>query len=316
MLQTELPAVKERGRTATPQTVIHFDRREWYSPELVEKRGGCAMATLAKSYDVDDRRSDLLSGTPRAGTIDRWIYVFTAASFIVITLTGFIPDSLMKIAAVQAGERPPFPLILHMHAVLMGSFLMFLLAQTTLMATGRGDLHRRLGITAFALAAVLVVVGLILVPTMYHSVWNAAQNAPPETRAKLEKILLRRDNILLLQLRVGFLFPLFLLIGLRARGRNAGLHKRMMILATAVALGASFDRIRWLPTTLPTSILSSDLYILLAVSPMFLWDVVRNRTVHPAYAIWLGVYLTVSLAVYGLWDTASWHSMAPRLMGV
>lgn len=117
------------------------------------------MPTLTRTSAVDDRRLDLLSGTQRAGTLDRWIYVFTAASFIVITLTGFIPDSLRKIAAVQAGERPPFPLILHMHAVLMGSFLMFLLAQTTLMATGRGNLHRRLGIAAFALAAVFVVVG-------------------------------------------------------------------------------------------------------------------------------------------------------------
>ncbi|WP_395001194.1 hypothetical protein [Sphingomonas sp.] len=194
--------------------------------------------------------------------------------------------------------------------------MMFLLAQTTLMATGRGDLHRRLGIAAFALAAVLVVVGLILVPTMYHSVWNAAQNAPPETRAKLEKIVLRRDNILLLQLRVGFLFPLFLLIGWRARVRNAGLHKRMMILATAMALPAAIDRILWLPTTFPASPLATDAYMLLAVSPMFLWDVVRNRRVHPAYLIWLGVNLPFELVVHGLWGTAWWHSMAPRLMGV
>lgn len=201
------------------------------------------MATLADTFVGEDRRQDHLSGTPRAGTIDRWIYVFTAASFIVITLTGFIPDSLTKIAAVQAGERPPFPLVLHMNAVLMGSFLMVLLTQTTLMATGRADLHRRLGVAGFALATALVVVGIVLVPTMYHYAWNAAQTASPETREKLQRIVLKRDNIMLLQFRVGFLFPLFLLIGLRARGRNAGLHKRMMILATAVALGAAIDRI-------------------------------------------------------------------------
>ena len=274
------------------------------------------MATLATTFVDDKRRPDLLSGTPRAGTIDRWIYVFTAATFIVITLTGFIPDSLMKIAAVQAGERPPFPLILHMHAVLMGTFLMLLLTQTTLMATGRGALHQRLGIAAFAVAGALLVVGIILVPTMYHYAWHAAQTASPDKLEKLQKIVLRRDNIVLLQLRVGFLFPLFLLIGLRARGSDAGLHKRMMMLATAVTLGAGIDRIRWMPTTLPASILSSDLYILLAVSPMFLWDVARNRAVHPAYVIWLGIYLSFSLAVYGFWDTAWWHSMAPRLMGV
>lgn len=274
------------------------------------------MATLAATQFDPEPRRDQLSGTPRTGAVDRWIYVFTAASFVVITLTGFIPDSLVKIAAVQAHERPPFPLVLHMHAVLMGTFLLLLLTQTTLMATGRQALHRRLGVAAFGVAALLLLVGLVLVPTMYHQNWNAAQAAAPEARDKLRQIVLYRDNVLLRQLRVGFLFPLFLLIGLRARGTDAGLHKRMMILATAMALGAGIDRIRWLPTTLPVSPLSTDLYLLLAVSPMFVWDVFRNRSIHPAYLIWLGVNLPFAIAVHGLWGSAWWHSVAPRLMGV
>lgn len=121
---------------------------------------------------------------------------------------------------------------------------------------------------------------------------------------------------MLLQLRIGILFPLFLLIGLKARGRNAGMHKRMMILATAMALPAGIDRIPWLPATLPQSPLSPDLYTLLAVSPMFVWDVVRNRRVHEAYWIWLGVNLPFAVAVHGLWDTPWWHAAAARLMGV
>ena len=274
------------------------------------------MATIAQPIVVRERRPDRLSGTPRAHAIDRWIYVFTAASFIVIALAGFIPSSLAKIAAVQAGERPPFPLILHMHAVLMGSFLLLLLAQTTLVATGRCALHRRLGLLAMVLAPALVAVGLILVPTTYHTAWVATQNTAPGASEELQQVLLIRDNIMLLQLRVGFLFPLLLLIGLRARGREAGLHKRMMILATAMALPAGIDRIPWLPTTLPESPLATDLYTLLALSPMLLWDVVRNRSVHRAYWIWLAVSLPVAIVVHGLWDTPWWHAAAPRLMGV
>lgn len=274
------------------------------------------MATIAEPIVDRGPRQDLLSGTPRAHAIDRWIYVFTAASFIVIALAGFIPSSLAKVAAVQAGERPPFPLVLHMHAILMASFLLLLLAQTTLVATGRCDLHRRLGLLAMVIAPALVVVGFILVPTTYHGLWNAAQAAPPAARAQLDQILLQVDNIMLLQLRIGILFPLFLIIGLRARGREAGLHKRMMILATAMALPAGIDRIPWLPTTLPGSPLAPDLYTLLAVSPMFVWDVVRNRSVHKAYWIWLGISLPFAVAVNGLWNSQWWHSIAPRLMGV
>src|SRR5947208_2790661 len=157
------------------------------------------MATIAGPLVERERRPDLLSGTPRAGFIDRWIYVFTAASFVVITLTGFIPDSLMKVGMVQAGARPPFPIVMHMHAVLMGSFLLLLLAQTWLMATGRKALHMQLGVAAFVLAPTLVLVGAVLAPTMYYQTWNALKAAPPAQRVQLQDLLSLKENILLLQ---------------------------------------------------------------------------------------------------------------------
>ena len=70
----------------------------------------------ATTNDNSDRRE---SGFTDFG--DRWIYVFMAALFIATTLAGFIPDSLAKIAAVEAGQRAPFPPVLHLHAVLMGA---------------------------------------------------------------------------------------------------------------------------------------------------------------------------------------------------
>lgn len=274
------------------------------------------MATVAQSPAAAHPRIDHLSGTPRAGAVDRWIYVFTAASFIVVILTGFIPDSLTRIAAIEAGTRPPFPPIVHVHAVLMGSFLLLLLAQTILVATGRCDLHRRLGPVAMVLVPALVVAGFVLVPTNYAAVWNAAQSATPYAGEQSALRMLRVDNIMLMQLRIGLLFPLLLFIGLRVRGRDAGLHKRMMILATAVALPPGIDRIAWLPTTLPASPVAPDLYVLLALSPMFVWDVSRNRSVHRAYLIWLAIVLPFTIAVHALWDTPFWHAAAPRLMGM
>lgn len=273
------------------------------------------MATIAESAVIRGRQ-DLLSGTPRAHAVDRWIFVFMAAWFIAIVLAGFIPSSLMKIEMVRSGLRPPFPLIMHMHAVLMGSFLLLLFAQTWLMATGRNAYHMRLGLLSMVLAPAIVIVGLMLAPTMYHQMLDALQTAPPEMRERIQTRLLHSENIKLIQIRVGILFPLFLAIALRARGRNAGLHKRMMFLATAMPLPAGIDRIPWLPHTFPTSALSADLYTLLAVSPMFLWDVIRNRSVHKAYWIWLGIGLPFAVVVHGLWDTDWWHATARQLMGV
>lgn len=248
--------------------------------------------------------------------IDRWIYVFMATFFIAITLTGFIPDSLAKIAAVQAGERPPFPLALHLHSILMGSFLLLLLAQTVLAATGRMGYHQRLGVVAALLAPAIVVAGFILVPTVYHQIWDGMQMAPAEAQPGIQAFLRFFDNVMLVQIRVGILFSLFILIALMVRKSDSGLHKRMMFLAIAPALPAAFDRITWLPHTLPESPLSPDLYILLAVAPMFIWDLLRTRSVHKAYWLWLAFMVPSSILIHSLWDTDWWHATAPRLVGL
>lgn len=274
------------------------------------------MSALAGTLVDRSPPLDFLTGTPRAHAIDRWIFVFTVACFIAIVLVGFIPDSIGKIAAVRAGERPPFPPLLHLHAVLMASFLMLLLAQTTLVALGRNALHAWLGRAAYVLVPALVLVGFLLVPTMYHQVSDALATAPQGARAPLQQLLPLLDNIMLLQLRVGVLFPLLLAVGLRARTRNAGFHKRMMVLASAVPLGAAIDRMQWLPTTFPATPVSTDFYILAAVAPMLLWDVLRNRRLHNAYLVWLAVTVPSALVVYRLWDTPWWHATARGLMGV
>lgn len=248
--------------------------------------------------------------------IDHWIYVFMAIWFIAITLTGFIPDSLAKIAMVEANQRPPFPLALHVHSVLMGSFLLLLLAQTFLVATGRQANHQRLGIAGGVLAASLVVAGFVLVPTMYQQIWGAMQAAPPEVQAGIAQGLRDFDNVMLLQIQVGILFSIFIAIALMARKTDSGLHKRMIFLAIAIALPAAFDRITWIPGTMPENPLSAYLYILLAVSPMFLWDLVRMRTIHKAYLIWLAFMVPSALLIFSLWNTDWWHTMAPRLVGL
>jgi hypothetical protein len=274
------------------------------------------MATVADRFSVKEPHPDILSGTPRAHAIDRWIFVFMAAWFIFIVLVGFIPDAIGKLQAVQAGQRPPFPIVMHMHAVAMGSFLVLLLAQTVMVATGRGELHKKVGIAAFVLVPVLVLVGIVLAPTMYYQTWNALQAATGPAREKLQQILSIQEDILLLQISAGVLFGIFVAIALTARAGNSGLHKRMMLLATAVPLGASIDRMGWLPSSLPGNPWATDLYILLALSPMFVWDVVRNRKVHEAYGIWLAIYAPVVLLVDVLWDKPWWHATARMLMRV
>jgi len=274
------------------------------------------MATLADRQTIEKARRDALSGTPRAHAVDRWIFVGMAVWFIAIVLSGFIPDSITKVGLVQTGQRAPFPIVLHMHAVLMGSFLLLMLAQSWLMATGRKAQHMRVGLIGMVLAPALVVVGFVLAPTMYHMLWDAAQAAPAGKQAELQGALGIWEDILLLQIRIGITFAIFMAIALTARVKDSGMHKRMIFLAVAMALPAGFDRIPWLWSTMPWSPMSADIWVLVAVAPMFLWDLARNRWVHPAYVIWAAVNIPFAIAVFGLWDTPWWHHVARQIMGV
>jgi len=273
------------------------------------------MATVLSEPAVG-RPIDLLSGALRAHRLDHWIYVITAVGFIIITLTGFIPDSLMKLELAKAGQRPPFPVVAHFHAVLMGGFLLLLLCQTVLMTTGRGDLHRRIGPVVYLLAPALIVVGFLLASGTWHGVWHAAHDGPMQIRTAMLNLSQRLDNILLLQIQVGILFALLLFLGLQARKTDRGFHKRMMIIAPAMALPAAFDRITWIPTTMPHSALSAELYPLLALAPLVAWDIFRNRRIHRAYWVFLAVYLPAAVAVNVAWDQPWWHDAVRRMMGV
>lgn len=256
-------------------------------------------------------------GEPTTATfIDRWIWTFMAGLFLVVVLIGFVPDSFIKVAAVDAGQRPGFPPVLHVHAVLMGSWMLLLLAQTGLMATGRRALHMKLGLLAMALAPAIVIAGCVLIPTRYLMQWDWVHAAPPAEQARLAGSLVFPANILMFQIRTGLLFSLFVLLGLRARRHDPGLHKRLMILATALPLPAATDRMLWLPTTMPFNPIGQDLYLLLLVSPMFVWDLHRHGRVHRAYLYWIAAILPFTIAFQFLWGSPWWQSVVPRLMGV
>ena len=218
-------------------------------------------------------------------------------------------------SAIDSGARPPFPLVTHVHALLMGAFLLLLLAQSTLMAMGQQKYHRQLGLTAVVLAPALVIVGFVLVPTIYHMNLGVFQAAAPAAKAAAQRALNSNENIMLMQMRAGIMFSVMVTIALLSRKTDAGLHKRLMFLAIAPALSAATARLTWLPSTMPAIPLSIDAFSLLSILPMLLWDVARTRTVPKAYLIWAAVLAPIEIAIYSLWNTPWWHTTARWMVG-
>lgn len=249
-----------------------------------------------------------------ASFVDRWIYVFMAVLLVTTVLVGFVPDSLDKIAAVREGARAPFPPALHVHAVLMGSWMLLLLTQTVLMATGRRQWHMQLGVLGMILAPALVIAGVYLVPTNLRLAIAFSAGAPPEVQEQVQGFLHFMTDIALTQFRIGITFLILVFLALRARKHDSELHKRLMILATIAPTPAAWDRMTFIPHTLPNSPLSQDLWPLLLIAPMFLWDVYRLRSVHKAYWIYAAVMLPGAIAMNLLWGSDWWHSVAPGFL--
>ena len=138
---------------------------------------------------------------------------------------------------MKAGARPPFPPMLHVHAVLMGSFLLLLLAQTVLMATGRkraahAARHGRDGAGRRRWSWS----GFILAPTMYHQVWGGAHFRAAAGSCSAGAGACRSREYPAAANGRGNPVRAVHHDRAAARAANAGLHKRMMFLATAVPL--------------------------------------------------------------------------------
>ena len=126
--------------------------------------------------------------------------------------------------------KAPLPnLLVHIHGAVFSSWILLLIVQTSLVAVGRVDVHRRLGLLGFGLACLVVILG-VLVATE-----NLIRNYKPgddgvEFRAFYAVAL---SDMLLFSTLIYFAF----------RNRfNPAAHKRLILIATVAILDAAFDR--------------------------------------------------------------------------
>lgn len=275
------------------------------------------MATLHDAVIEDSGALPPVEGAGLTAFVDRWIYVFTAGLIFVVVLAGFIPDSVRLVAAVEAGTAAPFPPVLHVHAVLMGAWLSLLLVQATLMAMRRPAWHMQLGMASFLLAPAILIAGFLLIPVRRTQLGEMIANAPPAVALQLQtEVVPFVNNIMLLQVRVGILFAILVVLALYFRRRDSATHKRLIILATLVPLPAATDRMTWLPHTFPESPLTAEVYPLLVVAPLFVWDLYRRGSVQRAYWIWLSLTLPAAILTNMLWGTPTWQNLVSPIGGL
>jgi len=244
---------------------------------------------------------------------ERWFFVFMAALLVVTAVAGFSTTSTALIAVVAAGQRPPPAPIVHVHAVLMSSWLLLFLAQTLQAATGRMRGHRLLGRAAFVLipAVVLAMIAITL------SGWRSVLAIPPELAA-VPGVPTRAfiGNILLGQLQSVVLFSVFASWGLALRRRDSAAHRRLMLLAAIAPMGAAFDRLANLgfPSTMPDSSLSIQLYQFAVLALPLIFDTIRHGAPHRVYVAGTLLYAGTALPIFLLWNAPVWQALVQPLI--
>jgi len=94
---------------------------------------------------------------PRTQNDGRYFYVGMAAAFVLVAFGGFIPTYW---APVAAGTFKA-PSIVHVHGMLMFTWVSFFLVQTFLVASGRTLAHRDWGLAGIALFSAVVCAVLV-----------------------------------------------------------------------------------------------------------------------------------------------------------
>lgn len=220
---------------------------------------------------------------------------FFSGMALVIALTvfvGFAPSYYLK----GVFGTPQLSPLFHMHGFLFSAWIVLLVVQTRLVAAGRTDLHRRLGVGGGVLAAAMVVAGLAA------ALAAARRGTPPGGIANLPPPLV----FLVIPFTDMVVFTVLVATGLRYR-RRTDIHKRLLLLGTISMLAAPIARFPIVSGIGPAAFFGA---MLLFVAACAVYDWRTRGRVHRA-TLWGGLFVVLSVPLRLLvGNTAAWLSFA------
>ncbi len=183
--------------------------------------------------------------------------------------------------------------IIHIHGAVFSMWILLLITQTSLVAAGRVDIHRRLGIAGFLLACFMIVLGVLAATEAL-----ARPNSPSGIDVKTFYIIPMTDMLI---------FAVLVFFAFRARF-NPSAHKRVILVATIGIMIAAISRWPFAMVNrkpLVAALLSYGFLLILVA-----YDFWSTRKVHRA-TIWASVFLIfVQQVRFPIGRTAAWHAFA------
>ena len=196
----------------------------------------------------------------------RYERLFYTGMTIAIVITVFAGFSRTFYLRPYFDARPLIPLLI-LHGIVFTSWLVLFLTQTTLVATNRTRIHRRLGIVGAVVATLMVVIGVTTAIIRAKII-----DVPPGSPSPLVFLTIPLGDMLMFAIIVG--------AGFYFR-RRADVHKRLMLLATISILPAAVARLpfAFIQQFGPLAFFGlSDLFIV----PLLIYDIVTRGRPHRA----------------------------------
>jgi hypothetical protein len=214
---------------------------------------------------------------------ERWFFGLMAAALMLVVITGFGYSTYVR---MQPGSTafggPTMSPLVRFHAAVSASWMLLLLVQTSLIASRRTAVHRRLGIAGGALAAAVIVFGWIVAIDMTARGQRGEATAGPGT---LEFLIFPVEELVVFTTLIG--------VALYVR-RKPNAHKRLMMLGTIALIPAATTRPLVPESTLMTlALLGVPEAIFIAA--LMLYDMRANGRLHAA-TIWGGGFLLLCAA--------------------
>src|SRR5262245_11489465 len=249
-----------------------------------------------------------VAATGPSHRVDRWFYISMAVLMIVFNAVAFGPSLIQP-----STRNVPLPLtpLVTAHAIVSAAWLLLFLTQATLVATGRTDVHRRVGIVGAALTVMFVVVGYFTLVDEARRGFDLSGDSvrrPPGPGVSNPALMALLWNFLTFGILGG--------AGLWYRDRPA-VHKRLMLLAMLGGLTNTpvAHVVGHWPSLQPRAGIIVLVSIALFLSLSAIYDRVSQGRIHPV-SLWGALLVVASGSVFFLviQQSAMWRAFAAWLI--
>lgn len=233
---------------------------------------------------------------------ERRFFTWMSVAMAAAVFAGFARTYFL--AGFNDGPKPVLTPGVHLHGALMTAWILLLIVQTRLIAAGRRDIHKLMGIAGVAIGAGVLAMGIF---TAIHSVRRVHTAANADTLADPYVFLIFPFASVIL-------FAVFATLGVLKRNRPES-HKRFMLLATASMIIPALARIAMQATNNAVSgALSALVLVNVFLVAMVIHDLQTRGRLHPV-TLWAGAVMVVSEPLrVAIGFSAPWQAFARMLM--